>query len=164
MAIVNVKSAQKTTIDGGGVVNSKVSNAFVRAAVATLEVTSGNTAESVYRFFEIPSSARVHNLEFSNDALGDSTKVNVGLYQTARNGGAAATVSAASFAANLQTVSAAERVNLTHLVTNIANIEKPVWELLGLDKDPNITYDLCATAKVNIGTSGTMSMKAEWVE
>lgn len=164
MAVVNVKSTGVANNDAGTVTDAVVVNSMAHLSVGTLEATAAESATSVYRFLKMPSNARIHTLEFSNDALGSGTSVNIGAYETATNGAAAVTVSAASFALSLQTVSVATNLNITNLVVDKANAEKPLWQILGKTADTNRMYDICATAKATIGTTGTMTLKAIWAQ
>jgi hypothetical protein len=41
---------------------------------------------------------------------------------------------------------------------DIANIEKRIWEVLGLTSDPNLEYDVLATVTTAITAAGTISL------
>jgi hypothetical protein len=87
----------------------------------------------------------------------------VGIYKTARDGGAV--VSAALFASAVDLSSAHDFTNdlLEATATDISQCEKRLWELAGLSADPGIDYDICATGNTVGSAAGTISMKVKFV-
>jgi len=49
-------------------------------------------------------------------------------------------------------------------VFDVANIEKRLWEALGLSADPKIWYDIVVTLTAAAGSAGTISLKTRYVD
>jgi hypothetical protein len=102
----------------------------------------------------IPSNARVNSVKFHSAAQG-AGKFDVGIYQTNSNGGAV--VDADLFGS---AIDAASQVKITEILEEsaeytIAEMAKPLWEVLGLAADPHRSYDVCATVATTDVTTGT---------
>lgn len=113
---------------------------------------------STYRFFRIKSNDLVTRLLLDNIAFGGAAAMDIGLYKTAKDGGA---VVDADFFASAQAVVAAQRsidVLRESGVITVANMEKRVWELLGLTEDPNIDYDVTGTVTTIFAAAGAMCL------
>ena len=113
----------------------------------------------------VSSSARISQILVANDAITVGTSYDFGVYDVAAvNSGAV--VDADAFLSAVDMSSArAQLVDLTHESASnpIENIEKRLWELLGLSADPFKEYDLAFTANT-VGTSaGTISMVVRYV-
>lgn len=160
MAVVNTKSNYVTNADATPMVRSQRSlcGAPVLTAVATLEVASGDDDGSIYRFVRLPSNAVIHSIGIYNDALTSGTDYDLGLYQTAANGGAVVDKDILVDGTSMASARVAALDGL--FVTNdIANIEKKLYELIPLTTDPQRDYDLCLTANTVGSASGTISIK-----
>jgi hypothetical protein len=171
MAVVNTKAAPITNMDSSPVVlnNSNVDRGQPREAVGIVEAVSGDSIASVYRYCRIPSNCRVSRVLLSCDAI-TTCAADVGIYQTAQNGGA---VVDADFFASAQSLAAAVvNLDVTHEADpadagagyGLADVEKPLWQALGLSADPMIHYDVCATLTAAAGSAGTTNLKVQWVE
>jgi hypothetical protein len=167
MAVANTKS---TAITNGDARNPRVigsgyiQGAGIEGAVGTVEVAAADDNDSVYRFVRVPSGCRIHKVAVMSDAITAGTVFHVGLYKTAENGGAV--VDADFFAASLDLSNGnTVPVEVTFgNVLDIDDIEKRLWEVLGLDADPFTEYDICLTG-ATVGTgAGTISLRAEWVK
>jgi len=171
MPVVNTKSSSVTAYDTSrqSNVSQKIDGGRLREKVATIEAISTDSIASVYRFFRVQSSDRVSRLMLCNDAITSMT-ADFGLYQTALNGGAVVDV---DFFASVVSLATAALVNtdITHEAAvaagatqngEIANVEKRIWEVLGLTADPSISYDLCATAVAAPTANGTISLKLQY--
>jgi hypothetical protein len=133
-------------------------------AVGTLEIAAADTDASIFRFVRLRSSDRVSTVHVFSDAITGGTSFDVGLYHTLADG--SAVVSAALFGSALD-LSSASGVSGTDAtfeatITNIALIEKRIWELLGLATDPQIEYDLALTANTVGTAAGTVSVKVRY--
>jgi hypothetical protein len=167
MGVANTKS---TGITNGDARNPRVigsswfQGAQLDGAVGTVEVAAADDNDSVYRLVRISSSARPHSLRLLSDVIAGGTAFHVGLYKTLENGGAE--VDADFFAASLN-LSSGNTVPVEVLFANlfdIDDIEKRLWEALGLAVDPFTEYDICLTG-ATVGTgAGTISLIAEWVK
>lgn len=161
MAVVNTKATAVSNLDAQPKIlnNGWLDGGSPRTKRGTVEKAASDSDGSVYRFFRIRSTDVLSSLELFNDALAGATSYKVGLYATAKAGGAA--VSDALFATGLSLASASTTgVNLTFSATDIAKIEKRVWELLGLSADPYLEYDVCLTLATAGSAAGTISLRA----
>jgi hypothetical protein len=131
--------------------------------VATLEVAAADDDGSVYRFLRVHSSWSPRALLVTNDAITGGTAFEIGLHETAENGGGAADADLFGTAVSM----ASARTQPTDLLfeaLNIDKIEKRIWELLGLASDPGKYFDLTMTG-TTVGTgAGTISARLQFVE
>lgn len=164
MAVANTKSTIITALDASPKqsVNSYLQGGILRTAVATVEVAAADDDGSVYRFFRLPSNARVVSARIYNDAITGGTAYELGLYQTAANGGAV--VDADVYGSAISMASA--RVSPLDALFEALNIdqgEKRVWENAALTTDPQIEYDVCLTG-TTVGTAaGTITLQIDYV-
>jgi hypothetical protein len=164
MATETVKSTPIQNSEASPVVlnDSAVSNGGLRQSVATVEASAAD-AGSIYPMVRIPSNACGVSVILACDDLGTTATLDVGLYDTAENGGAV--VDADFFASAVDANSAA--VAPTHVehesgVYGIEDIEKPLWEALGLSADPHKDYYVGITSVGAIDAAGTISTKVQW--
>lgn len=165
MAVANTKSTHITNADASPPVltNSYIAKGAVCSTVGTVETLAADDASSVYRLVRMPSNAKPLSLLLGTDAITGATQADVGVYQTAGNGGAV--VDADFFATDVDISTAATvftEVMLEATVTDISKVEKRLWELLGLSADPMRDYDICVTVN-DVTAAGTISMKALYV-
>lgn len=169
MAVEHIKSDAITNATASPRVanNSNEAGGAVRASAGVCAAAASTSIGSTYRFCRVPSSARVHRVIFASGASGATGQVNVGLYQTAENGGAV--VDADFFASALDPGGAAiAPTDITHesadaaanLITRAA---MPLWEALGLTADPGLEYDVAATVSEAGADAFSMALKAEFV-
>lgn len=163
MGVANTKSAIVTNADATsyGPSDASYSGGVARRHATNLEVAAADDDTSVYHFFRVKSNDRVDKLEFGNDAITGGTSFDMGLYDTAANGGAV--VDADLFASAVDLSSAHGRTDYTYeaTATNIDANDAMIWELLGLTADPNTEYDVCLTANTVGSGAGTI---AGWIE
>lgn len=167
MAVVNSKSTLVTNADASPAVMTAnvIAGAVVKESVATREIAAADDDTSVYRFTRIASGARVSQLLFANDAITGGTSFDCGLYDIAANGGAV--VDADLFLSEVDFSSArAQWTDLTHesASNDIADVEKVVWQLLGLTSDPQKQYDVCLTGNTVGSGAGTISLTCRYVD
>lgn len=124
---------------------------------STVAVAAAADAASVYTFFRIPTSARIHGLsELSLDDL-------------ASTGSPTLDFGFAAVDSNFTTdddalndgIDAATAASGTKLIKDLANYGKTVWELLGLTSDPGGLADLTGTIKdaaTNTGGDVTVTL------
>lgn len=132
--------------------------------VGILEVSTSEDTGNILRFVRIRSNAAVRAVFLWCDAVASAGAVNVGLYQTLENGGA---VVDADFFASAQVVTTAlVRSNIAHEsgVYGVEDLDKPVWEALGLSADPGISYDVAATVTTDMGGAGTLCLEVLYVD
>jgi len=165
MAVANTKSTSVTNADAtqpGVQSKSYIQGGIPVVSVGTVEVAASDDNNSVYRMVKISSSARVNQISFVSDAIAGATDYNMGLHKPAVLGGAVVTDNLFADALNLTTGNTIP-LDVTFGRVNIADIEKRVWELLGLTADPFIEYDLTLTGIVVGTAAGTISVCVETV-
>jgi hypothetical protein len=161
MAVVAVKSTLITNADATpAVLNSpRVDGGFERIEVATAAITSGDNTGSTYRMFRVPSNAVMTDLRIYSPDIGTTTISDIGLYRTAKDGGAV--VDADFFASALSLKDGA--INGTDVlhesaVFSIANSGKELWDALGLTSDPSVFYDVAFTLTADADATATVKL------
>lgn len=132
--------------------------------VGIVEVSTDEDAADILTFCVIPSNAVVRQVLLSCDAVTSAGAMDIGLYQTADNGGA---VVDADFFASAQVVtSALSNSDVTHESGQypIDDKNKPLWEALGLSADPQIDYVIAGTVTTDMGGAGTLCVEAVYVD
>lgn len=167
MAVVNTKSTTITNLDAAQVIRAKAfaNGAPIKEFIETLEVTSGDSAASTYRFFRVPSWLRVTDVIADTDDIGTTTTADIGLYRTLADG--AAVVDADFFASALVwNGGALANQNVTHesAVIDLPNYGKRLWEQLGLTADPQTYYDVVATLVGAADGTGTVTLRLRGTE
>jgi hypothetical protein len=161
MAVVAVKSTLITNADATpAVLNSpRVDGGFERIEVATVAITSGDDIASTYRMFRVPSNAVMTDLRIYSPDIGTTTISDIGLYRTAKDGGAV--VDADFFASALSLKDGAlNGTDVLHesAVFSIANSGKELWDALGLTADPSVFYDVAFTLTGAADATGTVKL------
>ncbi len=164
MAAVNTKSTAVTNADATQprvVTPSYLAGGSLKVSIGTVEVAAADDDTSVYRMVRVPANAVIHRIEVLNDAITGGTSYDIGVYQTAINGGAV--VSATKFGTVIDMSSArALPLDAMFEALDISSTENRLWELLSLTSDPMRDYDLCYTANT-VGTgAGTLVMRVYW--
>jgi len=161
MAVVAVKSTLVTNADALPAVlnNPRVDGGFERIEVATAAITSGDNTGSTYRMFRVPSNAVVTDLRIYSPDIGTTTISDIGLYRTAKDGGA---VQDADFFASALSLKdgALNGVDVLHeaAVFTIANSGKELWDALGLSADPSVFYDVALTLTADADATATVKL------
>ena len=168
MAVVTVKSSQITNADSLPVV---LSNPYLAGGgdieeVANCVTGATDSAGSVYLYTAVPSGARILDIGVMNDANTSGTSYKCGVYLLPTDPSAAG-ASNAVVVANSDTIffSAVTMASARNTWTYtyfpaiagssgaVSNVEKRVWELLGLTADPLKIYRI-GIAAVTPGTAG----------
>lgn len=154
MAVVNTKSTAVTNADATPRVltSANIAGGRVRQHIGHVAVASGDDDGSVFRMARIRSSDVVTSIQIMNTAMTGSTSWDVGLYQTAANGGLEADKDLWTSALDINAGNA-QWAEVMFEALAPEKIEKRVWELLGLSADPHREYDLCLTANT-VGSAG----------
>ncbi len=161
MAVVAVKSTLVTNADATPAVlnNPRVDGGYERIEVSTVAITSGDTTASTYRMFRVPSNAVMTDLRIYSPDIGTTTIADIGLYRTAKDGGA---VQDADFFASALSLKdgALNGVDVLHeaAVFTIANSGKELWDALGLTSDPSVFYDVALTLTADADATGTVKL------
>lgn len=159
MAVVNTKSTVISNADATPVVltSPRIAGGYVAAEVATVEVAAGDDDGSVFRLFRLPSNAKVLSIRILNDAITGGTSYDLGLYRTAKDGGAVVDADAYGSAIDMTSARTTAFFDGAYEAADIANIEKEVWQNAGLTSDPSVQYDVCLTANTVGTAAGTIS-------
>lgn len=105
-----------------------------------------DSQNAIHRFVRVPSNARISQVLFSTGDASSAGAVNIGIYQTADNGGAV--VDADLFASALDlTGGPFQNTDVTYESGEytVAESVSALWEVLGLSADPKREYDVAAT-------------------
>lgn len=162
MGVVNTKSTVVYDRDNRILPPGHLAGCPLMETVGTVEVAAGDDDGSIFRMVRVRSNWRLSEILVANDALTDGTDYDVGLYRTAADGGAV--VSKDLFADGVTMASALAYRDLTNndQAADIAEVEKRVYERLGLTEDPQLEYDVCITANTVGSAAGTLSMKVRF--
>jgi hypothetical protein len=163
MAVVNTKSAAITGADvpQRPQTSTAVGPRRVYGDVGVVAVANGDSIASVLRAVRVPSSAGIRSVVLKCTAI-TSGAADVGVYQTAANGGAV--VDADLFGSAVSIASALAGTDVTHEsgVFTIDKVEKQLWELLGLTADPKVDYDIALTLTAAAAAAGTVALSVEY--
>jgi hypothetical protein len=150
MGVVNTKSVSVTNADATPAALSDrcYTGAPVYVAIDKVAVAAADDDTSVFRFFRVRSDIRIFSFKVFCDALTSGTDWDLGVYQTAANGGAVVEVDVFADAQSLATAITTGTEIRFHDTTNapIQDVDMQLWEVLGLSSDPGIEYDICLTA------------------
>lgn len=164
MAVVNTLSTNISKAEsamGNKLSSARLHHGRIRESVGTVEVAAGDDDGSVYRFMRVHSSWRISELLVACDAITGATAYDIGLYNVAA--GAAVDDDLFASAVNISGGLAAYTEQLLESGTvGIDDVEKSIWELLGLTSDPNLEYDLCMTGDTVGSAAGTISVKVRY--
>lgn len=160
MAVVTTKSGPITDRDSTPSVlaDSGIAKGRLMVATGTVAVGNGDSIASKLIFASVPSNAFVKEVLLSCDGGGTVGAADIGVYQTTANGSA---VVAADFFASAQSiVSALKNSDVTHEsgVYGIEDVEKPLWEALGLSADSQRDYDIVATLTAATDAASDVSL------
>lgn len=133
---------------------AQLANGRERSMRGVVTATTTKDAGSTYRFFRIKSNDLVKQLLLDNASWGASCTADFGLYKTAADGGAVVDADFFASAVDMNTANRALDITRESGVITVANMEKPVWELLGLSADPQIEYDVVATLVAATAATG----------
>jgi hypothetical protein len=160
MAVEAVKSTLITNADAlPAVLNSpRVDGGFERIEVATVAITNADSVGSTYRMFRVPSNAVVTDLRIYAPDIGTTTISDIGLYRTAKDGGAVVDANFFADALSLKD-GALNGVDVLHEgggFFTIANSGKELWDALGLTSDPSVFYDVAFTLTAAADATATV--------
>lgn len=165
MAVANTKSTHITNADATAplLTNDYISKGVLYECVGTVETLAADDAASVYRLCRVPSNARISSILLGTDAITGASASDVGVYRTAKDGGA---VVDADFFANdvdISSATAFTEVILQATVTDKAKVEYRLWEMFPgtWTVDPQCDLDLCVTVN-DVTAAGTISMKVKY--
>ena len=166
MGTANTKSTIVTNGDAtpNDMTPAYISHGRLREQIGVVEVAAADDNDSVYRFCRVWSGWRISQVDYANDAITSGAAYELGVHQTAENGGAE--VDADEFASSLDLTSAHAWTEVTWeaSATQFSDCEKRLWERLGLTEDPNRWYDITMTG-TTVGTAaGTIGVRVRYVD
>ena len=166
MAVVTVKSTQITNRDAvPAVFSTGVQGNAVFHARGVCAITSGNLVGSRYIACSVPSNAVVLSVRGSAPDIGVTTAADIGLYRNTADGGA---VVSAAFFASAQALNAGPYLKLEVSQESgtytIANKDRPLWQALGLTRDPQVMYDLAATLTGAADATGNLLLEIDYTQ
>lgn len=131
----------------------------VMAFPGVVTSAADDEATSIYRFCRVPSNACVFSVLYSGADATTAGNIDIGVYQTAENGGAVvdADLFASAFALTAGPDHNTELVFESGQYT-IAESVMPLWQALGLSSDPVRDYDIAATITTTFN-GGPTAMK-----
>lgn len=169
MATVSVYSTQITNRNASPRVinNSRISKGAMQVTCGVAEAAIGDNIGSKYFMCSVPSNARIAQVLLSCDDVGSTGTADIGLYQTTANGSAVVDADFFASAQALTTAVANLDVTFEALGANAsidkADMEKPLWEAIGLAADPKIDYDVVLTATEAMELAGTIALQVVYV-
>jgi hypothetical protein len=170
MAVVTTKSTAVTAGDAfpQTLTAQKIDGGRLRERVGVIEAVSGDSIASIYRMARVSSGDRISRVLLSCDAI-TTCAADVGIYDiTSVNAGAVVDVDFFASAQSLAT--ALVNQDVTHEADaadagagfGLADVEKPLWQALGLASDPGKQYDLAVTLTAAAGSAGTVALKVQY--
>lgn len=171
MAVVDYKSTVITNADATPPVlsNRALAKGEVYVALAKFEIAAGDDDTSKLRICRLPSNAIVTSIRIWNDAIASSSSWDVGLYQTGYNGGAVIDADLFASAVDISAGLAGTELRFEAATTApIDYIEYRLWQIADLGaatytQDPQIEFDLVATANTIGSAAGTIIFIVQYV-
>lgn len=138
---------------------------ILREASSAATTANNQAANDTVRLVRVPSNARISQVLLSCADASTAGAVNIGVYQTAENGGAV--VDADLFASAVD-LSGGPMQNLDCTFESgeytYAESALPLWEVLGLTADSNREYDIVAQVSTTFnGGPTTLALKVRYV-
>lgn len=159
MGVETFKSTLVTNFESPGTLSKPgVGGGVIRRFVATMETAAANDDGSKQLAVRVHSSWTIDRIQIINDAVTGMTGVDCGLYQTTANGGAAVDDDLWAQGVDIAAGNATP-LDITFERLDKADIEKAIWEILGLDEDPNLDYLLALTFDTMGSGVGTISLR-----
>jgi len=172
MAVVTVKAGAITNRDASPRVltNGAIARAGLKQAVGFVELTNGDSIASKFILAQIPSNAVGEIVKLYCDAI-TTCAADIGIYRNTADGGAVVDVdfyaSAQSLASAITTGTEVQHeADATDAGSGygLADLEKPLWQRLGLSADPGVVYDIVATLTAAAGSGGTLGLRVQYGE
>ncbi len=124
-----------------------------------IATAADDSANAIGRFFRVRSNDCIDSLKLHSADASSAGAIDIGLYQTAENGGA---VVDADFFASAVDLTGGPYVGLEVAFESgagylLANSCKPLWQAMGLTVDPGIEYDVAYTITTTFNGAGTVT-------
>ena len=150
MGVEHIKSTTITSLDSIPVELAKrhFQGGTVRCVTETVTATNGDAADSTYRMNRVHSSWLFVAMAINHGDTGGSSKIDIGFYETTRNGGAVVVKDCLSD--NYNSSSASETGWSQETADGTTGTPQYLWEIAGLSSDPNKYWDLTITVATAI--------------
>lgn len=168
MAVVIKKSTAVTAGDAFPQTNTpqRIHGARLRESLGFVELASGDSVGSICRIARLRSNDRISRVLLSCDAI-TTCAADVGVYEAGGVG-----VANDFFASAQSLATALVNQDVTHESDaadagsgfGLADVEKPLWEALGLAADTGKLYDITLTLTAAAGSAGTVAVKVQYVD
>ena len=142
----------------------------IKRSVGVKDVSATASIASIVRLVRVKSSDVIDRVLLSCDAI-TSAAGDIGIYDVARvNSGAVVDV---DFFASAQSLAAAlVNTDVTHEADptdagagyGLADVEKPLWQALGLTADPGKEYDIAVTLTAAATAAGTIALRVYYLD
>lgn len=171
MAVVTVKSGAITNRDASPrtLTAGAIGAGMVRGFLATVEAANGDSIASKYIVGQVPSNAYGELIKLYCDAI-TSGAADIGIYRTTGDGGAVVDVdfygSAVSIATAITVGTEQEHeadATDAGVGFGLADLEKPLWQRVGLTADPKVWYDVVLTLTAATTAAGTIAVRAQYL-
>lgn len=178
MGVVNLKSSLLTNRDATPKVltDSYLAGGIMEEVQGSVKTGASDSAASAYRLITVPSNAKISQLYWQADAIGSSgpTQLDVAVWYPTTlpqgggaflaSGSAAAFISSSIFATALTANSATALTEITNQSTNysIPLQETPLWNVLGMASDPEVSFDIGFSLRTAMQTAGYVSLKCRY--
>lgn len=160
MAVVNTKGTAVTNADAGVLTDRKFARARLISSIGFVNKAAADSNNSVFRFARLPSNAVIRAVNVNSDAaITAGTAYQLAGYDTATNGGVVI-ANLTSFGAALDLTTA----GIKTIRPAAADVEKALWQLLGLTVDPGKMIDIALLASTAGTTAANISLDVVWVE
>lgn len=163
MAEVETKSTAVGNLDSIPAVlsDARIAGARLIEAVGVVTTNSDDSDDSEYLMCRVPSNARISQILLSADDLGTTGAANVGVFN---EDGTVKDEDLFASAVDLNTA-AITHSDVTHESGNydIADSEKPLWEVLGESEDPHVYYIVGLKLTAAVTAEGDIALKTRYV-
>lgn len=159
-AIINAIAASPPTLMDAGVFGGNVKVQIARVAIA-----DNDDVGSIYRMFRVKSTDTVLSIKYYTPDTLTAMAADLGLYQTAANGGAVADADAYASAQSLATANVLAGVEMAFEARGVGALGQPVWDdISGVSADTHRAYDIALTITTQVTDPGTLTMIMFYVE
>lgn len=164
MAVVTVKSAAITNRDATPRVfaNAGIAHGREEHGLGVVAIANGDSIASKYLALSVPSNAVVNSLRVSSPDIGTTTAADVGLYRSTADGSAVVDADFFKAALSLSGGAITKSENLNGNIITVANMEKRLWEHLGLAADPGVLYDIVLTLTAAADAAGSVAVEVDY--
>ena len=138
----------------------------VRQVASTASPAANQAQNDIIRFVRVPSNARISALRISAADATTAGSIDIGIYETVENGGAA--VDSDLFASALDLAGGPFNNSDQTFESgqySLAEAQTALWQVLGLTEDPNKYYDVASLITVAFnGGPTSILLQVDYVE